>query len=72
VACDGHAEHSDFAGTSDVDEIRIEALENFIDDGQMAQICQVEAQVLFEWNRKGNTREFQGQTLPVSSSVFGR
>ena len=63
VARDGNAEHSDFAGAGDVDEIGIEAFQNFIDDGQMAQIGRVEAQVFFEWNGEENPRELQGPDI---------
>ena len=65
VPRDGSAKHADFAGAGDVDDIGPEALEHFLDRGQMAQICRVEAQILFERDGERAPRQFQRPEVAV-------
>ncbi len=52
-------DHSDFAGAGDVDEVGLEALKRFGNEGQVAEIGGIEAEILFEGEGEKAARQLQ-------------
>src|SRR5580693_9111112 len=53
------AENSNLAGPGDVDQVRLEALQRFVDERNVAKENRIEAQIFFKDERKKAARQLQ-------------
>ena len=69
--CQARAQHAHFAGTGDVNQVGPEALQHFIDDGDVAQKGGIVAKILFERERKSAARQFEGPDIAIFDESLG-
>jgi hypothetical protein len=57
---EARAQHADFTGAGDVDQLGLKALEHFADEGHVAQKRRIEAEVFFKSNGEEAARQLEG------------
>ena len=65
------AEHADLAGAGDVDEVGLEALEDFADEGDVAEKGGIEAEIFFEGKGEKAAGQLEGPDVAVFSDGLG-
>ena len=65
------AEHAHFAGTGNVDQVGLEALEDFANEGNVAQKSGVVAKIFFEGKREKAARQLQAPDVAFFQNCLG-
>ena len=65
------AQHADFAGPGDVNQVGLEALQHFADQRNVAQKRRIEAQIFFESKGKKAARQLQRPHVAVFDEGLG-
>ena len=65
------AQHADFAGAGDMNQVRLEAVENFADQRNVAQKGGVEAKILFQGKGHKAARQLQRPYVSVFFEGIG-
>ena len=59
------AQHAHLAGPGDVNQIRLESIQHFFDERNVAQKCRIEAQIFFQGKREKAARQLQRPHVAV-------